>query len=325
MLKQNRKIKSIFVLSILIFTIFSLINPSSKSIQLYNANIILDVDWDLKTAEIPIIPRDEIKELDLLIKFSIVSDEFIGKGAFIGYASQGVSAFNKIEVVESSSWCHAVLERNLVPTNLSEYEEAKVKLFLTLDENAPAYGDGYIKIKASCEDLGLIKGFESIFVLTFSPSYLPIIILNLPQDNTISINPDENAVFPLQIENAGNARTKVYLDIVDIPEGWDVTVSEVVILNEEIGSKATAYLTVIPPSQFGYHNEDVSIKVKINPVQAENENEVGNPLYASFIIQNRGFSSGGLEFYLIIFIIIIIILALLMRIFRKKRKRESQA
>lgn len=323
MLIQNRKIKSIFILSILIFTIFSLINPSSKSIQLYNANIILDVDWNLETAEIPIIPRDEIKELDLLIKFSIVSDEFIGKGAYIGYAKQGISAFNKIEVVESSPWCHAVLERNLVPTNLSEYEEAKVKLFLTLDENAPAFGDGYIKIKASCEDLGLIKGFEGIFVLTFSPSYLPIIKLNLPHDNTISINPDENAVFPLEFENAGNARTKVYLDIVDIPEGWNVTVSEVVILNEEIGSKATAYLTVIPPNQFGYHNEDVSIKVKITPVQAENENEVGNPLYASFIIQNRGFSTSGLEFYLIIFIIIIIVLALLMIIFRKKHKREK--
>jgi len=325
MLKQNIKIKSILILSFLILTLFNFkINQSSEALKLYNANIVLDVDWDLKETESPIVPRDEVKELNLVIKFRIDTDEFIGKGAFIGYAGTAL-AMNKITVVESPPWCHAVLERNLVPTNVTEYEEAKVKLFLTLDETAPAYGNGYIKIKASCEDLGLIKGFEGIFILTFSPSYLPIIKLNLPQINTKRINPNENAVFPIEIENVANARTNVLLDIEDIPEGWDATVSEVVILEEEVGSKATAYLYVVPPNQFGYHYEDVTIKIKITPVQAENPNEIGKPLYASFMVQNRGFSSIGIEQILFIGIIVIIVLIIIFYITRSRLKLKKKA
>ncbi|MDH7507442.1 MAG: hypothetical protein QHH15_06645 [Candidatus Thermoplasmatota archaeon] len=307
MLTKIRKIKSIFIFSILLLSFLISINsPLIKAIDLYNAKIVLGVDWDLQETKKPIIPRDEIKELNLSVIFKIETGDYFGKGLLIGYAGSNTALIN-IMVFETSPWCHAVLDRTLVETNISKYEEAKVKLFLLLDETAPAFGDGYIKINVSCGDLGLLKGFEGTFTLTFTPSYLPIIKVDLPQANSKRISPDENAVFPIKIENKGNARTAVFLEIEDISEGWSATVSEKIILDEETGSKSTAYLTVIPPKDFGYHYENAIVKVKLTPSQAENPSQMGKPLYATFIVQNRGFSSNGIEQIFLLGLIIIVI------------------
>ena len=321
MSKKTRKIKSTFIFSLLIFSFFiTMIYPTSKA-QLYNANVILDVDWDLEDTEKPVIPRDEIKEINLLIKFRIETDIHFGKGLFLGYAGSD-RALIELYVVESPPWCSAVLERNLVTTNISEYDEVNTKLYLIVDETAPAYGvEGVIKIKAKAANLNLIKGCEKVFTLFFDTAYIPIIKTNLPDVNTKQINPTKTAVFPIEIENAGNARTDVLFEIENIPEGWEASISEEVFLDEAKGSKDTAYLTVIPPSQFGYHYEAANIKVTMTPVRTENPNEVGNPLYATFTVYSRGLSTNGIEQIFYIIMIIIIILIIVMFIIRRIRKR----
>ena len=325
MSKKTRKIKSTFIFSLLIFSFFiTMIYPTSKA-SFYNANIILDVDWDLEETEKPIIPRDEIKEINFAIKFRIVTDTHFGKGLFLGYAGSERTHIN-LHVVESPPWCSAVLERNLVTTNISEYDETTSKLYLIVDETAPAYGvEGVIKIKARSGDLGLIKGFEKVFTLFFDPAYIPIIKTNLPDVNTKQINPTKTAVFPIEIENAGNARTDVLFEIENIPEGWEASISEEVFLNEAKGSKDTAYLTVIPPSQFGYHYEAANIRVTMTPVRTENPNEVGNPLYATFTVYSRGLSTNGIEQIFYIIMLIIIVLVMVIFILRRIRKRQDKS
>ena len=50
-----------------------------------------------------------------------------------------------------------------------------------LTEDAPAFGEGYMKILASTHKQGLIEGFEKEFTLEFTPGYLPRINANLPE------------------------------------------------------------------------------------------------------------------------------------------------
>lgn len=321
MSNKTRKIKSTFIFSLLIFSLFiTMIYPTSKA-SFYNANIILDVDWDLEETEKPIIPRDEVKEINFVIKFRIVTDTHFGKGLFLGYAGTQRALIDLL-IVETPPWCSAVLDRKLVTSNISEYDEINTKLYLLVDETAPAYGaEGVIKIKAHAGDLGLIKGFENVFNLTFTPAYIPIIKTNLPEVNTKQINPTKTGVFPIEIENAGNARTEVLFKIENVPEGWEATISEEVFLNEAKASKVTAYLTVIPPNQFGYHYETANIRVTMTPVRAENPNEVGNPLYATFTVYNRGFSTNGIEQAFYIIMLIIIVLVIVIFILKRIRKR----
>ena len=323
--KKLKMIKSTVIFSLLIFTVFAAINcPTSKSDPLYNANVIVDLEWDSAETQKPIIPRDEIKELDILIKFRIETGDTFGAGLLDGYIGDGKSIID-VSISETSPWCYAVLQRSRVVTNISAYEETRIKLYITLGETAPAYGDGFIKINITALKLGLIQGFNKEFTLSFSPSYVPIIRTNLPEVNTKRINPGEEAVFPIEIENAGNARTKVLFELKNVPEGWEAAISEEVILREAKGSKETAYLTIIPPRELGYHYDEANIKVVMTPVRAEDEADIGESLSATFTVQNRGLSTSGFEQMLFILIIVVIILLIVLFIFRKMRRSKGES
>ena len=99
------------------------------------------------------------------------------------------------------------------------------------------------------------------------------------------------------------------------------TVTDFVILDEKKGSKETAYLNVIPSRGLGYYDDEVNLMVKITPTYAEDINITGKPIYANFIIKNRGFSTSGMEFYIPIVIIILIIIIFILVTFKKKRKK----
>jgi len=305
--------------------IVSMINPTLKAAKPYNVKVVLSVDWDLEETQKPIIPRDEIKELDLVAKFSIAADNYMGKGALIYYLASPYTALIDIGIVETSPGCSAVLRQTRFEIDILEYSETKVKLYLCLDDTIPAFSDGYVIINLTCPKLGLIEGFYDEFKLSFTPAYIPIIKTNLPEANTKRIKPTDKAVFPIEIENAGNARTEVTFEIDNVPEGWGVAIDPKVVLEEAKGSKVTAYLTVIPPDQFGYHYEEAKIRVKMTPAMVENPDEVGNPLYATFTVQNRGSSSSGIEqilfFVGIIFILLLVVIVFILKWMRKGKEK----
>jgi hypothetical protein len=267
-------------------------------------------------------------ELNITVEYRIETGEYFGKGALIGYKDEKTAlALVDLFVVETPSWCSAVLERSRLALNLGEIIRSgsgtqNVRLYLAVDEDAPSFTDGYVKINVSTGRLGLLRGSQEEFKLTFTPSFNPKIKVDIPELNTKRIGPDEKAIFPIQIENVGNARTLVLFEVQNIPDGWTATVSNEIVLDETKGSKDTAYLTVIPPSDLGYHYEEATIGVLITPVRAEDLTDIGEPLYSNFIIQNRGFTGSGSEqilFYLIILFIIILVAFYIIKIIRQKR------
>ena len=283
----------------------------------YNARSVVDVQWNLNETEKPIVPRDEFKRLTLKIAFRIDTGESFGQGLYDGYKGTAL-AFIDLEVNDSSPWCSAAISPSTVATNISRYSETTTDLYLTLDETAPAYGDGFISIKATSRALSLIEGFEDTFDLYFVPSYLPIIAIDLPESNSKRAGPMETIMFPITIENRGNARTKVFFEVSQGEEDWITTVTDELTIPEASGSTGTAYLTIVPSNDFGYHLGDAVFTVSILPTRAENTDERGKPLYATFIVQNRGFSTMGIEAFIPIGLIVLIIIIGLLLFFKYK-------
>ena len=322
MFKNYRFIKSIFVISLILFGIFVTVNPNISADHLYNIRYAVDIKWSNEDVQKPIIPRDEIKKVDINITLRIDMGETFAQGVLDSYSGKfnGVIA---LEIIDKPSWCSVVLEQTKVIVPMVEIASTNNSIYININEDAPAYGEGFVKIKATVKKQGFIEGTEKEYTLDFLPSFNPILKINLPEENTKRIGPMEKAVFPIELENIGNARTKIFLTIENISEGWQATVTDEIILDGEKGSKAIAYLTIIPPTSTGYHYEEANVRVKMVPVRAENIQDAAEPLYATFTVQNRGLSTYGYEamiFYGFIAFIIIALIVLILKFIIKRRK-----
>jgi hypothetical protein len=318
-MKKFEKLKKSLVLSFLLLALVISSTSFSTAVESpYRAAVTIELDWADGNHTDPIAPRDEIAEFELKITMNIVTGATFGAGLLEGYSSS--DALIDLMIIDYPSWCSATLDKTLLMTNISEKEEIFCKLFIHVDENAPAYEEGIIKFEVNIGDLGLIKGASKTFNLSFKPSFYPIIKTELPESNTKRIDPTSEAVFPIEIQNEGNAETKVIFDVLDISDGWTATVTDSIIVDKEKGSKGIAYLTVIPSRDFGYHYNEAVISLKITPAFADNINITGSPIFANFIIQNRGFSTIGIEIYLILFFIIAIVLFAIILFVKKIRQ-----
>jgi len=322
-MKRNiRLIKTIFsIFFICFFTTASFTIVSLARDPIYNAKVNIRIKWSDGILDEPVIPRAQIVTLNVTVILEIKTGESFGAGLLEGYT--GSVALIDLYIVEFPSWCYATLKSDLLMTNISELAEANTQIYININENAPAYAQGYIKFRVKVDNLGLIKGDDQIFSLPFRPAFFPLIKTEFPVINSMEINPNSKAVFPITIENAGNAKTKVFFELENVPEGWSATIRDSIILGDSAGSKETVYLTVISPNNFGYHYEVAMINVKITPAFAEDIQQKGDVVYANFIIRNRGFASGGSEYYFVIIIIIMTFIFIFLKYFKRKTLKDK--
>ena len=130
----------------------------------------------------------------------------------------------------------------------------------------------------------------------------------------------DTAQFTIEVENLGNARTVVLFEVVDVPTDWNALITSQIILEEKTGSKATAYLVVKPPKNFGYHFDEKTIKISMKPVKADDYSKVGEILYEDFLIQSRGFSTPGFESILFVGALFAVLLVFTLR--KKKGNKK---
>ena len=168
--------------------------------------------------------------------------------------------------------------------------------------------------------MGLIEGFSQEFTLNFVPAYKPIININLPETNTRKIGPMDSATFPVEVQNMGNARTTVFLNVTYVPKGWNAIITSQLQLEEGVGSSAIAYLVVKPPKNFGYHSEQETIRISLTPARIDDLSDQGVTIYENFLVESQGFSTYGFEAILPFVLIIILIIALVFYWFTKRRK-----
>jgi hypothetical protein len=290
--KKRNNIEAGLVITAVLISMLPVVTPIASAGPVFNFKSILNVTWGNETQQ-PLIPRGELRFVTLVITHTVTKTA-LGNGVLSTLTGALIPIH--VEIIDTPSWCTATIQQGTLSVTVQPgiTSTVQTKCAIQIGNDAPAYSLGYIQIKATADRTSLIEGYENDFTLSFTPAYKSLISQSLPDTNVKEIGPMETATLPIKIDNLGNARTTVFLDIVYIPKDWVAMVTSQVILEEGVGS-ATAYLTVIPPKSFGYHNDEQIIKVSLQPVFADNPSERGEITYQTFLVQSRGFSAPGFE------------------------------
>jgi hypothetical protein len=200
-------------------------------------------------------------------------------------------------------------------------------LTIQVKEDAPAHTAGFVKINATVGSfmgpfgrLVFINGFEYELDISFTPAYLPLISIGLPQTNIIEIPPFNATKIPINITNVGNARTKVFIEIDDFNKtSWGVTIPDSIIL--ETGETKQVFLTVEADNDF----DKETLRIKITPARAEDTSDSGNPEYVTILLENDGSykeKTDEIDITLLIVILVVILAIIIIFMFIMRMRRQ---
>jgi len=327
MKKNFRAIRASIIIGILLFSLFAALVPFTSARQgiFINFSSVVILEWENKTEE-PIIPLQDLITYKLVLDYKVTIGGLFGANLIYAlFQNRRVNI--KLEVVDTPDWTTAQLETTTIPANIPRSvgtpESYYAYISLSLKEDAPAYERGSIGIKVTIPDVGPIQGFDQTLYVNFKPAYRAIIDVN-PQINSKLIGPMDVTSFAIDINNQGNGRTKVFLEIdyQSLPEGWSAVIDDNVIIEAGSGSEKTktVYLTVYPPKGFGYHDDIANIRVKVTPTWAENTAIEGKYEYVTLNIQSRGISVIGIEVVLSIIVLIILIIVGIYLVYNRFKK-----
>ncbi len=318
MTKKFKSVKASILTGIVLISVIFAVAPTTSAGILFNLQSSLTVKWNTSETQQPLVPQGETRQLTIDITHT-VNKGMLGAAVLQIYAGKQITI--QIEVISTPTWATATLSQGTVTAAIGApgtYQTLQTTLTLAVSENAPAYGVGEVKLRATALKAGLIQSFQQDFALNFQPDYKPLISPAFPDSNTKQIGPLDTATFRIDITNMGNSRTIVYLNVATVPKGWVAIVTDRITLEEGVGSVGTAYLVVKPPKGFGYHYDEETITIMMQPVKADNELKKGVISPATFLVESRGFSTPGFEA-----IAFIGALALVMGIIVYIRKRKE--
>ncbi len=318
MKKNFRSVKATLIMGLLLVSVFAALIPSvsaAPSLESY-----VNVLYDTTITNEPIYIRAAQKAINVNITYGVTSASIIPLISTILLAMHlGRTVQIQVEAYEYPEW--ASVSVNQWPTATIQLEKEAYPIILTLKvtEDAPAYGKGDIKLRITVPKVGLINGIVTEVNIPFSVGYTPIVSPEVLGGESKIIGPMDTTVFPIELTNLGNARTRVQLEITHIPDGWSAIITNEVIIEEGEGSKATAYLTVRPPRGVGYHDDSASIVIHYTPEMVEQSMFVGKAKSINVLVESRGISIIGIE-VIILPIIVIIVVLYLIYYYRFKKK-----
>jgi hypothetical protein len=326
-MKNNFKtLKASIIMGILLVSVSATIVPTTSAGFFVNLSSYMQAAFDATNFSAkPVVPLGEIRSLTIYLTYGVNSGGLFKNMATLLFGLHRNRQVNiKLQLGDHSPWCTPTLFTDTITTTVDEAQQTGLQAILNLrvDDEAPAFGSGFINLKVTVPKVGMIAGYSNTFQLEFSPAYLPIIKPETPAGNYELIGPMDTASIPIEIENLGNAKTKVQCRVYSMSSSgdWGAIVTNEIYLDETAGSKGIVYLTVKPPKSFGYHDESVSISVEMIPIRAQGLEE-GRPQYVDILIDSRGFSFIGFEIVVVpIIIIIAIIFFVYYFMFRKKGK-----
>ena len=322
MKKCLRTIKILMLIGILFAGFFVIVTPpsSAKIVEtglFVNLSSKVDVNWS-EDVDTSIKPRGGILDLKLDIIYSIASGGFL-PGFFTDFYKSvyyGEPINVHLEIVGEPDWAQVSLSEYDVTYLISNNPSPQtVHMYITADEDAPAFLAGEIRIKASVPQktkllFPNLAGFEKTFSLAFEPSYTPLIDVQAVP-NTKKVGPMDTAVFSIEVKNNGNEETEVVFDVKYKSPGWKALITNTVTL--DVGAKTTVYLSIQPPRGLGYHYDIGDVIVEATPTRALDTSIRGVPKPVSVQVESSGFSLIGVELVIVPLIIIIVILFLLYR------------
>ncbi|MBN2065366.1 MAG: hypothetical protein JW771_00970 [Candidatus Thermoplasmatota archaeon] len=290
--------KTVMIAFLLFITVLS-VTPASSALygriaKLYECEGAVRIEYDENTVEQVFLPVDMVMEIPLNISFSVQGY----------YAEELLEYYTEGPIFEASieakpEWCSVAILPSLfdiIPR--TEWNTKECLLSIKVNENAQAYSEGTIRVKIQFKRFGSINNGTFYQDIPFKPGFLPLLKISTSETTVKQINPQETAMFTVQVQNLGNAKTELLCNVVDKPKDWTVAVEEKAV----VGSKATGdddliqmSVVVKPPFNFGYHHDREVIQLSITPSYFGNDSLTGEEYLVSFIVQSRGFSTPGFE------------------------------
>jgi len=262
------------------------IEPSYRNQNLFflffKLQSVITITWSGNATAEPLEPGGPPRPVELEISTIVVRGAF---GAGLLALLSGFTLLNiHLQIEETSEWCIATLqnERMYAPIRDEIYKQHNI-LTIWVDESAPAYGLGFVKINARVDavksPLGLftfITGTERTTNLNFVPSYKPLINIKFPKGNIIETPPGNVSTLPILVENHGNDRTIVKIKVTDIPVNWSVvTLAEIIL---DVHDEYTVPLSLKPPKNFTGIEK---INLSFTPHRADDITDKGEPTFVT--------------------------------------------
>jgi len=326
MIEKIQRLKILIVLMLIFSSSLVILNSVVKSAPLddiYECTPFIDIDYNQSLVEQPVLPYDEPRMIPLTVKAKIFGSQM----DLVAEKLKGVSLIVKISIEDVPDGCFASINPPILKFNATEeFDINYATLSFTIDKYLNAFSIKKVKIVFDVERLGkLVIAKNYCHDVSFIVGYQPQLSFSYPENNVRDITPMDTAVFPIEIENWGNSVTNVKTEVVDVPEGWQASILESIILNTNLFGNETigkVSLKVKPPISFGYHEDREIIKVKMTPTTEFKDSEFkGEPVFLYFVVQSRGFATPGFEMCLMIFAFIFVCFIVSKRKTTKKNHR----
>jgi len=246
------------------------------------------VTWNASETEEPFEPGGAPRSINLTVTYgTVIGRPIIDKIILLYCLLTHQYVTVTLEVGETPSWCTASLSDSQLRFPITnDLSSQVISLAVAVNEYAPAYVLCTIPINASVDTLRgpfsflpFINGYDQTCTLCIQPGYLPRIIVT-PTSDYINATPGNTSQLPINITNTGNARTIVFMNIVDHPSGsWNIYIPGQVVL--EINMSWEINLSVTPPHDFsGTEN----ITITFTPCKADDPTQHGEPVYITIVV-----------------------------------------
>jgi hypothetical protein len=232
--------------------------------SLFGLQSVITVSWDANQTSEPLEPHGAYRTIDLDISYSVVKG-FLGQFILWYYIFTRQIISVTVEIIEKPYYCTAIIDNSILFFSFSDIPSVKQSILgVSVNENAPAFEPFCVKIKASVNDipgpfgfLTFINDFEIIQSIFFTTNYLSIMKVT-PESNYIETTPGTTVVDPITVENLGNGKTLVDIQLNDFPEEWSLIIDPPQLIIEVDESKVTN-LSITPPLDFYGHGTIVLI------------------------------------------------------------------
>lgn len=194
----------------------------------------------------------------------------------------------RFEVLEKPAWATAVFTPSLVALAPCDgaFRRETFKLVVNTTAEAPALTPGRLRLAASFANGTYLATAET----PISAGYFSILDAQTPTTVQVA-RPQTQVTFPVDLTNFGNGETKVFFEIVNKPEGWQVQEPIPVVLapaGSVEGARQTVNVNLLTPYRNGYLNEVGAVTMKITSHHALRSDLRGDETMVSFLTTVRG-------------------------------------
>jgi len=287
----------------------------------------ITIDYDETAAAEYVIPNSESVVIPINVSFKITGA--FAKWHELIFKNKNVNV--ELSIVETPDWCTAEFTSASIKTRVSGGTGQNTSLKLSVNENAPAFQNGVVKIRATSS---AIKGLLGIITkvtdgnfsadIPFTVGYFSAISLET-EGTYLEIPPLNVTHIPINITNLGNGPTQISVEVENISDNLNVSYVQVALIDSLAtggdDNKATIVIDVMPNKHFSQE----TIIVKITPSADRHPELTGKTYILTYVLKNDGSYAEeengiGIDTTLLIGIITAIFLILILLIILKRKR-----